>query len=58
MESRIRILCALLLAAQDCDTAQTVAAELQAAIHDHIEAIRDKLILLPVETDTPIDPAA
>lgn len=58
MEGRIRILCALLLAAQDCDSAQAIGAELQAAIHDHIEAIRDKLIILPVESDTPREPAA
>jgi hypothetical protein len=58
LETRIRFLCALLLAAEDSDSVQAIAAELQAALHDHIERIRDKPIVLPSITSTSREPAA
>jgi hypothetical protein len=46
------------LAAEEADSVQAIGAELQAALHDHIEKIREKLIVLPINFSTPSEPAA
>ncbi len=49
MEKRIRELCAKLVDADDPESAQDISFELQAAIHEHVESIRRKLLQVPAQ---------
>jgi hypothetical protein len=49
----IRTLCAQLLACEDPAAVQTLAAELQAAIHDRIESLRQEIREVPATIYNP-----
>ena len=55
LEDRIKELCIQLLTAHEDAAVQAIASELQRAIHDHIEILRQQLLEIPSAT-TPIAP--
>jgi biotin operon repressor len=55
LEERIKELCAQLLATKDPASAQEIALELRATIHEHIETLRQSLLEIPsVSSDAPL----